>query len=206
LCTKIAGRRFHCPLQQKEKYPVIAGNSGIIFGVLVAVVTLGASGPSHHPAAAELHIRAERRMGEELEKTELAKGAAVPGTARGTTRSPEGTASAPTLAEIGITKKQSARYQQVAAIPEEVFEAAIEGHKEAGQIVTAASAARAAVETEERPDVPYRALVTEEDTALAARVTEVRTRKAKAHPEGRAPGAHRRDSAKRAPARTKRAP
>jgi hypothetical protein len=53
-------------------------------------------------AAAQIRVRAEQRMGEELSRAELAKGASEAGTNRGATRSPCTTAS-PTLAEIGIS-------------------------------------------------------------------------------------------------------
>jgi hypothetical protein len=50
-------------------------------------------------------------LGELLKKLEKAKGAAVPGTNRGTTRSDDATASPKTLAELGITKQQSSDWQ-----------------------------------------------------------------------------------------------
>jgi len=40
-------------------------------------------------------------------------------------RSSRSTGSSPTLSEIGITKNESSRFQQLAAMPEERFEAAV---------------------------------------------------------------------------------
>lgn len=74
--------------------------------------------------ATEIKVRAERRCGELLSTTEKNKGATVPGTNRGITRSDDSTAS-PTLADMGLTKDESSRYQQLAAMPSEHFEAAV---------------------------------------------------------------------------------
>lgn len=75
--------------------------------------------------ATEIRVRAARRAGEILaQMTEKAKGAAEPGTRRGTTRAPREDAP-PTLAEIGVTKKESARFQAIAAVPRDEFEGAL---------------------------------------------------------------------------------
>lgn len=73
--------------------------------------------------AAEIRVRAERRCGELLAEMPKNKGAAESGTQRGMTQSQNGTAS--TLSDLGITKRQSSDWQQLAAVPEEQFEAAI---------------------------------------------------------------------------------
>jgi hypothetical protein len=67
---------------------------------------------------AEIKLRAERRAGELLQDMEDARPGKKP-TELGNTVLPN---SAPTLAEVGITKMQSSRWQAVAKIPEEVFE------------------------------------------------------------------------------------
>ncbi|MEY2686857.1 MAG: hypothetical protein RL375_1055 [Pseudomonadota bacterium] len=88
--------------------------------------------------ATEIKVRAERRCGELLARTEKSRGAAEPGTARGTTRSNDATASTPTLAQMGLTKDESSRYQQLAAMPADHFETAVATAKAtAGEVTTA---------------------------------------------------------------------
>jgi hypothetical protein len=65
-------------------------------------------------------------MGEELSKVELKAGKPK------VNSSPREPLPKPKLSDIGITKKQSSVYQQLAAIPEETFEAVIEAHNLAG--------------------------------------------------------------------------
>jgi hypothetical protein len=60
-------------------------------------------------------LLAEIRAGELLAEMEKAKGAREPGTNRGTTRL-QGDTTSPTLAEIGVTKSQSSRWQQMATL------------------------------------------------------------------------------------------
>jgi hypothetical protein len=72
----------------------------------------------------EIRLRAERRAGELLRKTEKAKGG---GDQRSDHRSNHRTADQPTLAELGITKNQSSQWQQLAGIPHAQFEAALAG-------------------------------------------------------------------------------
>ncbi len=70
--------------------------------------------------AIEIRIRAERRCGELLAEMEKAKGAAQPGVGRagGT-----GSQRATTLSDLGISKTQASRWQKLAEVPEEEFEA-----------------------------------------------------------------------------------
>jgi hypothetical protein len=63
-------------------------------------------------ASAEIKVRAERRMGEELAKAELGQGRRTDLVVR------DDQVAKPTLAEIGISKDQSSRYQHLAAIAE----------------------------------------------------------------------------------------
>jgi hypothetical protein len=78
--------------------------------------------------AAIARVRAERKCGELLSDTEMAKGAAVKGIGRaGANAVPGGNRVTEiiTLSDMGITKKQSSKWQKLAAVPENEFEAAI---------------------------------------------------------------------------------
>lgn len=75
--------------------------------------------------AAEIRIRAERRLGELLKQQKdaglLAQGAREKGTNRGTTRVAEKPASL-SLAQVGIDKSLANRARKLAAVPEAEFE------------------------------------------------------------------------------------
>ena len=76
--------------------------------------------------ACEIRLRAERRVGQLLKGMDKAQGAREPGTDRGATRCPEVTASAQrTLADVGVTKKQSSQWQKLADVDSETFEQAV---------------------------------------------------------------------------------
>ena len=78
---------------------------------------------------AEIKIRAERKAGEMLANMEKHPGAA--------TRSHDVTA--PRLADVGISKMQSSRWQSIASIPEDVFEREIaETKANEGELTSAA--------------------------------------------------------------------
>lgn len=84
--------------------------------------------------ATEIKVRAERRCGELLAVTEKNRGAAGVGTSavQRDDRTP------PTLEEMGLTKNESSRYQQLAAMPVEHFETAVATAKAtAGEVTTA---------------------------------------------------------------------
>lgn len=101
-------------------------------------------------AAAELRIRAERRMGEALREAEKAKGGQP---FQKSTHTQGVAVERPlTLDEIGITANQSSRYQQIAAIPRETFETAIEAHKAADEPLSAAAVVRVAETLETLPE------------------------------------------------------
>ena len=72
--------------------------------------------------AEEIKLRAERRAGQILKETEKQK--------PGDYKRSKATTVPPTLKEIGITKDQSSKWQRIADIPEEKFEAFIEVEKE----------------------------------------------------------------------------
>ena len=71
--------------------------------------------------ATEIKVRAERRCGELLARTEKNKGATV----RGGMAVERHDRHTPTLADMGLTKDESSRYQQLAAMPAERFAAAV---------------------------------------------------------------------------------
>ena len=84
--------------------------------------------------ATEIKVRAERKCGEMLATAEKNTGAMGVGpiAVASFDRNP------PTLAEMGITKDQSSRYQSLASMSDEHFEAAVETAKDtAGEVTTA---------------------------------------------------------------------
>jgi hypothetical protein len=86
----------------------------------------------------EIKIYAERRMGDELSKAELKSGRPRKNP------SPKEGFLPPKLADIGITEKQSHRYQQLASIPERELRAHLEEVKRDGGEVTTAGTLRLA--------------------------------------------------------------
>jgi hypothetical protein len=72
--------------------------------------------------AAVARVRAERKCGELLAETEKAKAGRPPINRSNQTTNLE---SPKTLAEMGVTKDQSSKWQKLAAIPEKEFEAAV---------------------------------------------------------------------------------
>jgi hypothetical protein len=76
--------------------------------------------------AAEIRMRAERRLGELLAKTDKAPGAREPKALRETPRqnavATDDRVGPATLEELGISKDLSAKSQRLAAVPSEVFE------------------------------------------------------------------------------------
>jgi hypothetical protein len=88
--------------------------------------------------AAEIRTLAERQMGNFLKTMPKATGVRTAGGgegAGGTMREPP---AVPTLAEIGITKKQSATAQKLADIPEPEFRERVALTKASGQRISAA--------------------------------------------------------------------
>lgn len=85
--------------------------------------------------ATEIKVRAERRLGEILRETPKATGGQPYQKSTGAEQEPVET---PTLAELGIDKKLSARVQKLAEMPEDQFETAVATAKETvGQVTTA---------------------------------------------------------------------
>ncbi len=89
--------------------------------------------------AAEIRIRAERRMGEMLREQDKNKG----GTAeKESYPSHDASSRTPTLKEVGITHSESSRAQKIASVPEDEFEAVIAEHKEKSIELTSATVRR----------------------------------------------------------------
>lgn len=91
--------------------------------------------------ATEIRVRAERKAGQMLAAMELQHGARGVGKSGVPASNPT-----PRLEELGVTKGQSARWQKLAAVPEEQFEQAVSAAKEVAGEVTA----RAVVEHQHR--------------------------------------------------------
>jgi hypothetical protein len=87
-----------------------------------------AKDPQNERLACDIRLRAERRAGQLLREMEKAKGARLNGRDPGGAfrQSPDTTAEK-TLADLGISKDQSSKWQQLAAVPKDEFEAALAG-------------------------------------------------------------------------------
>lgn len=94
---------------------------------------------------AEIRLRSDRRSGELLEEMEKNEGGRP--TETSDIVSP---VSPPTLAELGITRKQSSRLQAIASIPEEVFDQHVEETKAKGKELTTSSLVKAAKQQEKQ--------------------------------------------------------
>lgn len=88
--------------------------------------------------AAEIKIRAERKIGEMLAQMPKNEGNRYGGCI---VQPPD---EAPTLSELGIEKTQSYRWQQIASLPEDVFENHIAETKAQGNELTSSSVLRVA--------------------------------------------------------------
>ena len=86
--------------------------------------------------AAEIVLRAERRMGEILDAARKS------GDRRGKGKNLMSTAS--TLSDLGVTRDNASRYQKISEIPEDQFEALVTEAKEAAKELTTAAALRLA--------------------------------------------------------------
>lgn len=90
---------------------------------------------------AEIKIRAERKAGEMLAETEKNPGGQPE---HKSYLSHDVTGRSPKLSELGVSRKESSRWQSIASIPEEQFERHVEQTKQAKQELTSAGALRLA--------------------------------------------------------------
>ena len=93
-------------------------------------------------------VEALRKLGEMLAETPLNKGEILRGSvlvprgeARGSQSEPRGTA-APTLADLGLTKKESAVAQKLAALPETEYQQVRDGHVTVAKAIAAVDVAK----------------------------------------------------------------
>jgi hypothetical protein len=107
-------------------------------------------------AAAELKVRAERRLGElllELDRNGGGRPEKTPPSVGGVSE-----ARPATLDELGINYMQSSRWRQIAALPERAFEHFLETRKAEGEEITSADLLRLAAhagETNRRSGIGY---------------------------------------------------
>jgi N6-adenosine-specific RNA methylase IME4 len=102
--------------------------------------------------AAELKLRAERKAGDMLREMALAK--AAPGNQHTGTLDQFHDGTRPTtLADVAITKTQSHRWQQEAALPEAAFESYVATTRSRGQELTSAALYELARRTTKRADI-----------------------------------------------------
>lgn len=113
--------------------------------------TRGASLQAQNDAA-EITLRAERRMGELLIEMPKATGAAGKGRPKkgGTDQAPPKSSKAqpPTLAELHIERKEAARWQKLAEIPEERFAAHVNSVRARSERITTSGVIAAASHVE----------------------------------------------------------
>lgn len=89
-------------------------------------------------AAAEIKVRAERKLGETLASSDLNKG----GRPMKTTRPGRAVSEDPTLAQLGITDDESSNAQAIAELPEVDFEQIVSETKAAGKPIASKPIAR----------------------------------------------------------------
>jgi phage N-6-adenine-methyltransferase len=99
--------------------------------IAVYLRAVGASLDAQNDAA-EIHARAKRRVGQLLAQTSLSKGGRP-------SKTSNDDAPVLTLAELGITKKDSAAAQKLAALPEAEFEQRIAVVRDASEKITQAA-------------------------------------------------------------------
>lgn len=96
--------------------------------------------------ACRIRLRAERRMGELLASMEKAKGSLKRGADKPPPRSSSATTGAKTLSDLGLTKNESARAQQLASVPRVTFEEALAREKPTAAAIIAEAKPKQKVE------------------------------------------------------------
>lgn len=112
----------------------------------------------------EIRIRAERRCGELLRESEKAKGGEYGGKARIDGRRATPSNPTKTLSSLGISKTQSSRWQKLAAVPPDEFEATFAPSKPVPSTSSILSAAETKTRAlEPRPPKPEPVTPVDED-------------------------------------------
>lgn len=102
--------------------------------------------------AATVKVEALRKLGEMLQATERAEGGkGISGNqyTKNLVRCPTGTA--PTLSELGLTKKESSIAQKLASLPEEAFQQVRDGHISVTKAIAVVEVARKAAKPAPEP-------------------------------------------------------
>lgn len=103
--------------------------------------------------AASIKVEALRKLGEMLQVAPKATGKAGPGRGKAGTKSGPAFNDAPTLEELGLTKKESAVAQKLAALSEEAFEQVREGNVTVAKVIAAVNRAKPAQEKSAQSDL-----------------------------------------------------
>jgi len=132
--------RLECSLQSAHTSEEMKNLRDLSAAMQQYLRSIGA-GLREQNRAAEVKIRAERHLGEALAQLEKAKGG---GDQRSDHRLHDATGGRPTLADIGITKTQSSRWQAIAFVPQDDFEKHLAKVKNRGEELTSAGVIRLA--------------------------------------------------------------
>ena len=111
--------------------------------------------------ATEIKVRAERRCGELLARTAETGERASRG-------KPAETSQASTLSDMGLTRDESSRYQQLAAMPDDHFETAVATAKATAGEVTSAFMLREAAKAKPQPPKTKKAEALREELKQAS--------------------------------------
>ena len=113
----------------------VDGSPKVSGEVLLEVLATKDASESLAGALGRYALDAERKMGEMLKETERAKGTQLAGRTVGGHVTLPPKPETPTLAEIGVTKRESVEAQRLAALPAETFEQ-VRGLCECGRQLT----------------------------------------------------------------------
>ena len=116
--------------------------------------------------ATELRTRAERRAGQMLRESAEKGERAVNGDNRHTLKTSDVATSSPTLAQIGVSRDQSSKWQQVAALSDDEFEDALETTKAITHEISTPKVLRAVQQARQKPPPPEVEAGTDDDAVV----------------------------------------